>query len=112
MKKVYILLDYILKNLFMAIFWFVAGLLIGYIAVYLTSSKEVYNILKINGFVWTSVYGAIKVSGVLSIIFAIIFAVFDENKKLLIIPMILTVIVLFFIQHFLGYCILEFLTLV
>ncbi|QIW09343.1 hypothetical protein [Francisella sp. LA112445] len=107
MKKAYILLDYILKNLFMAIFWFVSGLIIGYIAVYLTSSKEVLNILKANGFVWTSIYGAIKVSGVLSIIFAIIFAVFDENRKFLIIPMIVTVVVLYFIQYFLGCFILS-----
>ncbi|API86043.1 hypothetical protein [Francisella uliginis] len=102
MKKAFILLDYILKNLFMFIFWFVAGLLVGYIAVYLTSSKDVYNILKGHGFIWTSIYGAIKVSGLLSIIFAIIFAVFDKNKKLLIAPMIVTIIVLYFIQHFLG----------
>ncbi|ASG67348.1 hypothetical protein CDV26_02110 [Francisella halioticida] len=106
MKKIYILLDYILKNLFMAIFWFVSGLIIGYITVYLTSSEHVYNILKGHGFIWTSIYGAIKVSGLLSIIFAIIFAIFDENKKFLIVPMIVTVIVLYFIQHLLAYCIL------
>lgn len=103
MKKSFVLLDYILKNLFTAIFWFVAGLFVGYLAVSFAASEYVYSVLKSYGFVWMSIYGAIKISGVLSIIFAIIFAVFDENKKFLIIPMIVTVAVLYFIQYFLTH---------
>ena len=42
-------------------------------------------------------------------IFAVIFAVFDTNKKLLIAPMIISIIVLYFIQHLVSGGILYYL---
>ncbi|GAB4224126.1 MAG: hypothetical protein Kow0076_6780 [Francisella sp.] len=110
MKKSFILLDYFLKNLFMMIFWFAAGLFVGYLIVKLAVSESVYSILKPYGFIWMSIYGAIKVSAVFSIIFAVIFAVFDENKKILILPMIIAVVVLYFIQYSISSGILLYLS--
>ncbi|AFJ42750.1 hypothetical protein [Francisella orientalis] len=46
----------------MAIFWFVAGLFVGYLAVSFAASEYVYSVLKYYGFVWMSIYGAIKIS--------------------------------------------------
>lgn len=110
MKKAYILLDYFLKVLFMAIFWFVAGIFIGYPAVYLMSYDYIYNILQPYGFIWISIYGAMKISGFGAMIFAVIFAVFDTNKKLLIAPLIISIIVLYFIQHLVSGEILYYLS--
>lgn len=110
MKKVYVLLDYFLKVLFMILFCFVFGVFIGGITVYLLSSKDIYNILQPHGFVWTSIYGAIKISGFGAMIFAVIFALFDTNKKLLVAPMIISIVVLYFIQHLIASEILYYLS--
>ncbi|APC90938.1 putative membrane protein [Francisella sp. MA067296] len=93
----------------MVIFWLVAGVFIGYAAVYLMSPEYIYNALQSHGFVWISIYGAIKISAFVTIIFAVIFALFDQNKKLLIVPMIVSILVLYFIQHLVCTGILSYL---
>lgn len=109
MKKAYVLLDYFLKILFLVIFWFVAGIFLGYATVFLTSPDSVYNLLHANGFVWTTVYGATELACYVPMLFAIIFVAFGKNKKLLVIPMVVVLILLHFLQYVICAGILDYL---